>query len=183
MPGVAPIGNSSAYDNPRGDCHGDSFAAGRNMPVSVMQFWILSGDRAAGMLRLSVVIGRLAMLVALSWVMFASATVTASYSCSARENGARLVGERSISAVHKSVPAAHASRAIVGNMDCDRGAPGSGHRGDWTGTGCSTCLHALGVAAAPLFELSEARIDFVVLQERPRPVDPLPELRPPIPFA
>jgi hypothetical protein len=133
------------------------------------------------MLRLSVVIGRLAMLAALSWVMFASATVTASYACAARENGPRLVGERSISAVHKSIPAAHASRAVVGNMDCDRGAPGSAHC--CTGTGCSTCLLALGVAAAPLFDLSKAQIDFVVLQERPRPVDPLPELRPPIPFA
>jgi hypothetical protein len=134
------------------------------------------------MLRLSVAIGRLAMLAALSWVMFASATVTASYASAGRDNGARLVGERSISAVQKSVPA-HASRSIVGNMDCDRGAPGSAHRGDCTGTGCSTCLHAFGVAAAPLFELSKAQIDFVVLQERPRPVDPLPELRPPIPFA
>jgi hypothetical protein len=153
------------------------------MRVSTMQFWILSRDRTAGMLRLSVVIGRLAMLAALSWVMFASATVTASYASAGRDNGARLVGERSISAVHKAIPAAHASRAIVGNMDCDRGAPGSAHLGCCTGTGCSTCLLALGVAAARLFELSEARIDFVVLQERPWPVDPLPELRPPIPFA
>ena len=154
------------------------------MPLSTMQFSMSRHDRVASVQRRSAQIGRLIMFVALAWMMLASATVTATYACADRENGVRLAVERSVSAVHSSAAAANASQAVVGIMDCNGEASGSAHCGCCTGgMCCSTCSLALDVAVDPLREPPEVLVDFVVPQERPRPVDPLPGLRPPIRFA
>jgi hypothetical protein len=141
------------------------------MPVSVMPVWIGGCRRAPELLRCSVVIGRFVVLIALTWAVFASLTISASHACAGRDSAARLIGA--------SVSGTSAPQPMIGEIDSDSAGLGSVHHSCCTGGCCSTCSLGLDSTVTPLFEPSGARIEFSYLHESSKPVDRRPDLRPP----
>jgi hypothetical protein len=153
------------------------------MPVSTTQLRFLKGSHAADLLRFSITTARFAVLVGLSWAIFACLTITASQACAGRDGTARFVSQSSTSPAQISLPAATASKAMIGDVDPSGAGPGSVHHSCCAGAWCSSCPLALTSAAVPSIEPSKVRIGIVVLQGRLASFDPIPDLRPPILFA
>jgi hypothetical protein len=153
---------------------------GHGMTVSATQFWVLRGRRAAGLRRFSVAVARFAVLVGLSWAILASLTIITSQAGIVSDGAMGAVSQTPTAPAEMSIPAAPASRVMTGNIDCSGAGSGSAHHSYCSGACCSSCPPAFSGAAVTSIDLSNVRINIIVLKERPAPFNSIPDLRPPI---